>query len=126
MNCVSTASLMIECELARANCGFSSVFRVSNVAFELGGWGVRRGVPVAVLRAATYDAARCLGWEGEVGSLQPGRYADLLAVEGHELRDLDVLTGPALVIKGGRVVTGAELRTARTGQRAALDRQRTL
>ena len=56
---------------------------------------VRLGLsPVAALRAATFDAARCLEWDGEVGSLQPGRYADLLAVEGHELGDLDVLTSP--------------------------------
>lgn len=66
---------------------------------------VRLGLPpLSTLRAATLDAARCLGWEGEVGSLQPGRYADLLAVEGHELGDLDVLSRPALVMKGGRVV----------------------
>jgi imidazolonepropionase-like amidohydrolase len=69
---------------------------------------VRLGLsPVAALRAATFDAAQCLGWEAEVGSLQPGRYADLIAIEGHELGDLDVLTTPALVMKGGRVVAGS-------------------
>jgi imidazolonepropionase-like amidohydrolase len=66
---------------------------------------VRLGLsPVAALQAATLDAARCLGWEAEVGSLRAGRYADLLAVEGHDLGDLDVLARPALVMKGGRVV----------------------
>ena len=35
----------------------------------------------------------------------PGRYADLVAVPGHDLGDLSVLQSPALVMKGGRVVT---------------------
>jgi imidazolonepropionase-like amidohydrolase len=47
---------------------------------------------------------RCLGWEGEVGSLQPGSYADLVAVPGHNLGDLSLLQSPALVMKGGQVV----------------------
>ena len=70
---------------------------------------VRLGLsPVAALRAATFDAARCLDWDGDVGSLQPGRYADLLAVEGHDLGDLDVLTRPpVLVMKGGAVAHSA-------------------
>ena len=65
---------------------------------------VRLGLtPVAALLAATRDAALCLGWE-EVGSLQPGSYADLVAVPGHDLGDLSLLQSPALVMKGGQVV----------------------
>ncbi len=66
---------------------------------------VRLGMtPVAALQAATRDAARCLGWEDEVGSLLPGSYADLVAVPGHDLGDLSPLQSPALVMKGGQVV----------------------
>jgi imidazolonepropionase-like amidohydrolase len=57
--------------------------------------------PVGALRAATWDAARCLGWDDEVGSLQPGRYADLVAVQGHELGTLEVLQHPVAVLKSG-------------------------
>ncbi len=64
--------------------------------------------PMAALRAATVDAARCMGWEDRVGSLQPGRYADLVAVRGHDLGDLSCLQHPALVMKGGRVVAGED------------------
>jgi imidazolonepropionase-like amidohydrolase len=60
--------------------------------------------PLAAIRSATYDAARCLGWDDQVGSLQPGRFADLVAFRGHELGTLDVLAEPAVVLKSGRRV----------------------
>jgi hypothetical protein len=53
---------------------------------------VRLGLsPVAALQQRR-SAARCLGWMGG-GLAAPGRHAGLLAVEGHELGDLDALTG---------------------------------
>jgi len=66
---------------------------------------VRLGLaPLATLRAATADAARCMGWDHDVGALEPGRYADLVAVRGFELGDLSVLQDPQLVMKGGVTV----------------------
>ena len=65
---------------------------------------VRLGMtPVGAVQAATVRAAECLGRD-DVGALVPGRYADLVAVPGHDLGDLSVLMAPALVMKGGRVV----------------------
>ena len=65
---------------------------------------VRLGMtPVGAVQAATVHAAECLGRD-DVGALVPGRYADLVAVPGHDLGDLSVLRTPALVMKGGRVV----------------------
>ena len=66
---------------------------------------VRYGMtPVQAIRSATLVAAELLGWEDRVGSIAPGRLADLVAVPGHDLGDLSVFTGVDFVMKGARVV----------------------
>jgi imidazolonepropionase-like amidohydrolase len=66
---------------------------------------VRHGMtPAAALASATVEAARLLGWEDRVGSLAPGRFADLVAVDGDPLADIDLLCRPVVVTKGGSVV----------------------
>ena len=60
--------------------------------------------PAEVLRAATVDAARVMGWEDRVGSLQAGRFADLIAVDGDPLAAVSALHGVRFVMKGGVVV----------------------
>ena len=45
-----------------------------------------------------------LGWSRDVGAIAPGRYADLIAVEGDPLADIRVLEKVAAVIKGGERV----------------------
>lgn len=62
--------------------------------------------PMEALRAATVDAAELLGLAGRVGTLEPGAYADLVAVDGDPLRDVKVLERMAFVMKGGKVVVG--------------------
>jgi imidazolonepropionase-like amidohydrolase len=60
--------------------------------------------PMQALRAATQWAARCLGLEREVGTIEKGRLADLVVVNGDPLDDVTVLLDPArieLVWKGG-------------------------
>ncbi len=60
------------------------------------------------LRAATQWAARCLGLEREVGTIEKGRLADLVVVNGNPLDDITVLLDPArveLVWKGGVICT---------------------
>ena len=42
-----------------------------------------------------------MGWEDRVGSLTPGRFADLVAVDADPLVDIDVLRRPTDVLKGG-------------------------
>ena len=71
-------------------------------------WYVRCGMtPLAAIRSATVAAAECLGWSDRVGTLAPGRFADLVAVDGDPLDDVTVLERPAVVIKGGRLVVDA-------------------
>ena len=60
--------------------------------------------PMQAIRSATSVAARAMGWEDRVGSLQPGRYADLVAVPEDPLQDLRRLESIPFVMKGGVVV----------------------
>lgn len=60
--------------------------------------------PLQALQAATTRAAEMLGWSDRAGSLKPGHFADLVAVEGDPLADPAALEHVALVVKGGVVV----------------------
>ena len=60
--------------------------------------------PLAAIRSATTSAAALMGWEDRVGSLAPGRYADLVVLPGDPLVDIEVLRRPLAVVKGGAPV----------------------
>jgi imidazolonepropionase-like amidohydrolase len=64
--------------------------------------------PAAVIRAATTEAARLLRLEGQVGTIAPGAYADLLVVDGNPLDDLSLLANAErsvpVIAKGGALV----------------------
>ncbi|MGA2812593.1 MAG: amidohydrolase family protein [Candidatus Acidiferrum sp.] len=65
-------------------------------------WGMQ---PIDAIRAATLNAADLLGWAGKVGTLEPGAYADIIAVPGTSpLADVSVLQSVSFVMKGGTVV----------------------
>lgn len=60
--------------------------------------------PQQVIRMATTNAADLMGWSDRVGSVAPGRYADLIAVDGDPLADVTELERVRFVMKGGVVV----------------------
>lgn len=60
--------------------------------------------PLEAIYAATGGAAKACQLTGIVGTLATGCAADLLAVRGDPLADLDVLASPALVVQAGRIV----------------------
>ena len=59
--------------------------------------------PMQAIQAATVNAADLLGWQDRVGSIEPGKYADLIAVPGDPLADIRVLEKVGFVMKGGTV-----------------------
>lgn len=66
---------------------------------------VRHGMtPLAAIRAATIDAAASLGRAQELGSIAPGKFADLVAIDGDPLADVEKLRRVAAVIKNGKLV----------------------
>jgi imidazolonepropionase-like amidohydrolase len=64
---------------------------------------VRHGMtPASAIEAATVNAAELLGLAADVGTLEPGKRADLIAVDGDPLADVAVLKRVAFVMKDGR------------------------
>jgi imidazolonepropionase-like amidohydrolase len=65
---------------------------------------VRAGLsPWAAIQAATVNAADLLGWNDKVGSIEPGKWADTIAVDGDPLQDVRALENVKFVMKGGQV-----------------------
>jgi imidazolonepropionase-like amidohydrolase len=62
--------------------------------------------PMEAILTATRNAADLIGDSANIGSIQPGRYADLIAVAADPLQDVRALETVAFVMKGGAVVTG--------------------
>ena len=58
----------------------------------------------AILRMATSDAATALGISDRVGTVEPGKLADLVLVDGDPVSDIEALGRVALVMKEGRIV----------------------
>ena len=59
--------------------------------------------PLAVLQADLLNGAKLLGWDGQIGALEPGYWADVIAVLGDPLHDIGALQNVAFVMKGGVV-----------------------
>ncbi len=59
--------------------------------------------PMQAIQAATLNAAEALGWRDRVGSVEAGKFADLIAVSGDPLGEIRVLESVSFVMKGGEV-----------------------
>jgi imidazolonepropionase-like amidohydrolase len=64
-------------------------------------WGMK---PIDAIQAATISAADLLGWANQVGALEPGHYADIIAVSGDPLSNVRILESVKFVMKGGTTI----------------------
>lgn len=60
--------------------------------------------PAQAIQAGTLTNAQALGWHKEIGSIEKGKYADMVAVSGDPLADINELERVRFVMKGGKVV----------------------
>jgi len=59
--------------------------------------------PLQAIQTATVNAADLLGWSDRIGTLEPGKFADIIAVNGDPAKDVTLLQNPVFVMKGGVV-----------------------
>jgi imidazolonepropionase-like amidohydrolase len=65
----------------------------------------RAGIPPArAIQAGTAINAEVMGWQDQIGSIDKGKYADLIAVSGDPLADITELQRVRFVMKGGKVI----------------------
>jgi imidazolonepropionase-like amidohydrolase len=57
--------------------------------------------PLAVIQAGIVNGAKALGWQGQIGALKPGYFADVIAVPGNPLENISALEKVGFVMKGG-------------------------
>ncbi len=63
---------------------------------------VKHGMsPLAVLQADLLNGAKLLGWDGQIGALEAGYFADIIAVSGDPLQDISAVQNVSFVMKGG-------------------------
>ena len=59
--------------------------------------------PLQALQTGTINAADLMGWSDRVGALEPGKFADLVAVDGDPLQDITTVQRVKFVMKGGKI-----------------------
>ena len=60
--------------------------------------------PMQIIVSATKNGARSCNMESDLGTLEPGKIADILVIDGNPLKDLTNLTKTILVIKDGNII----------------------
>ncbi len=76
---------------------------VTHTEMEMLGWAGLTNE--AILAAATRNAALALGLGAFVGTLEPGKFSDLVIVSGNPLEDISVLRNVEMVLKDGLAVS---------------------
>ncbi len=84
-------------------------------------WLVKYGgmTPASAIQAGTLVNAEALGWADQIGSIEKGKYADLVAVSGDPLSDITELQRVKFVMKGGKIIRDDVPQSAQRPERAA-------
>ena len=80
----------------------AGVFRHGQNAREFGYMAEAGMPPLETIRTATLNAAELLGETADLGALEAGKLADIVAVDGDPLQDISALMRPRFVMKAGR------------------------
>jgi imidazolonepropionase-like amidohydrolase len=68
-------------------------------------WMTRYGMlPLAAIQSATIHAADLMGWGDQIGAIEPGKFADMIAVRGDPVEEIKQLEQVKFVMKGGAVI----------------------
>ena len=59
--------------------------------------------PLAAIQTGTLNAADLMGWTAHVGAIEPGKWADIIAIDGDPLKDVKILQHVNFVMKSGVV-----------------------
>lgn len=90
-------------QLVGTDSGIPMQFHTQSTWRELDAWVNVMGVPpMEAIRAATYWPSVAMKKDRDVGTVTPGKYADIIAVRGDVLRDITLLQRVDVVVKGGR------------------------
>jgi len=57
--------------------------------------------PTQAIQSATVNAADLMGWSDRIGTIEPGKFADIIAVNGDPTQDVRTLENVRFVMKGG-------------------------
>jgi imidazolonepropionase-like amidohydrolase len=60
--------------------------------------------PSQAIQTATTVAAEMMGWQDRIGSIEKGKFADIIAVSGDPMKDITELERVKFVMKGGQVI----------------------
>jgi len=86
-------------------------------ALEFAGLVKRGMTPAAAIQAGTIVNAQAMGWQDQVGSIAKGKFADLVAVSGNPLTDINELQRVKFVMKGGKIIRNEVPSASATGTR---------
>jgi imidazolonepropionase-like amidohydrolase len=82
-----------------------STFPHGTQALEFEALVKRAGLtPAMAIQSGTTINAKALGWQDRIGSIDKGKYADLVAVSGDPLSDITELQRVKFVMKGGKII----------------------
>jgi len=102
--------------------GSHAVIQGLGYHYEMRAYAEGGATPHEVLRAATLESAEVIGRKGQIGSIEPGKYADILIMSANPLERIENAAAIDKVIKNGRIYDAATLAEEWPRKKALPDR----